>query len=88
MSSFLCSDCHFPFLGKDYANLFFIISVIHHIFFVIQPRRRACVSASMSEQGEYYAQRPPTPLLDTINYPIHMKNLSMKVDSQSYKIYS
>ncbi|KAI7745780.1 hypothetical protein M8C21_010610 [Ambrosia artemisiifolia] len=23
-------------------------------------------------------QRPPTPLLDTINYPIHMKNLSIK----------
>lgn len=43
-----------------------------------KPRRRACVSASLSEQGEYYAQRPPTPLLDTVNYPIHMKNLSMK----------
>nr|QMU23679.1 1-deoxy-D-xylulose-5-phosphate synthase [Eleocharis dulcis] len=43
-----------------------------------QPRKRASVSATMSEQGEYYAQRPPTPLLDTINYPIHMKNLSAK----------
>ncbi|XP_078178967.1 putative 1-deoxy-D-xylulose-5-phosphate synthase, chloroplastic [Carex rostrata] len=43
-----------------------------------KPRRRACVSASLSDQGEYYKQRPPTPLLDTVNYPIHMKNLSMK----------
>ncbi|KAF3330355.1 putative 1-deoxy-D-xylulose-5-phosphate synthase [Carex littledalei] len=43
-----------------------------------KPRRRACVSASLSDQAEYYAQRPPTPLLDTVNYPIHMKNLSMK----------
>ncbi|KAL3577581.1 hypothetical protein D5086_019085 [Populus alba] len=31
-----------------------------------------------SERGEYHSQRPPTPLLDTINYPIHMKNLSVK----------
>nr|AAL32062.1 deoxy-D-xylulose-5-phosphate synthase [Morinda citrifolia] len=36
------------------------------------------VRASLSERGEYYSQRPPTPLLDTINYPIHMKNLSTK----------
>ncbi|KAJ4786005.1 1-deoxy-D-xylulose 5-phosphate synthase [Rhynchospora pubera] len=41
-------------------------------------RKRACVMACLSEQGEYYAQKPPTPLLDTVNYPIHMKNLSMK----------
>ncbi|KAF5941697.1 hypothetical protein HYC85_019339 [Camellia sinensis] len=34
--------------------------------------------ASLSERGEYHSQRPPTPLLDTINYPIHMKNLSIK----------
>ncbi|CAI9118683.1 OLC1v1020281C1 [Oldenlandia corymbosa var. corymbosa] len=36
------------------------------------------IRASLSESGEYYSQRPPTPLLDTINYPIHMKNLSTK----------
>ncbi|GLT42024.1 hypothetical protein SLA2020_160480 [Shorea laevis] len=36
------------------------------------------IRASLSEQGEYQSQRPPTPLLDTINYPIHMKNLSIK----------
>ncbi|KAJ4772975.1 1-deoxy-D-xylulose 5-phosphate synthase [Rhynchospora pubera] len=46
--------------------------------FVVQLRKRACVMACLSEQGEYYAQKPPTPLLDTVNYPIHMKNLSMK----------
>ncbi|CAE6194137.1 unnamed protein product [Arabidopsis arenosa] len=40
--------------------------------------RRAKVNASLAEKGEYYANRPPTPLLDTINYPIHMKNLSVK----------
>ncbi|RZR80817.1 hypothetical protein BHM03_00006907 [Ensete ventricosum] len=28
--------------------------------------------------GEYFSHRPPTPLLDTVNYPIHMKNLSVK----------
>ncbi|RVX21930.1 putative 1-deoxy-D-xylulose-5-phosphate synthase, chloroplastic [Vitis vinifera] len=36
------------------------------------------VCASLSDREEYHSQRPPTPLLDTINYPIHMKNLSVK----------
>ncbi|CAN6913109.1 unnamed protein product [Brassica oleracea] len=40
--------------------------------------RKAKVNASLAEKGEYYSNRPPTPLLDTINYPIHMKNLSIK----------
>ncbi|KAF3488482.1 hypothetical protein F2Q69_00056708 [Brassica cretica] len=40
--------------------------------------RKAKVNASLAEKGEYYSNRPPTPLLDTINYPIHMKNLSTK----------
>ncbi|KAK4783565.1 hypothetical protein SAY86_007939 [Trapa natans] len=44
-----------------------------------QWRKRPCVVyASLSERGEYHSRRPPTPLLDTINYPIHMKNLSIK----------
>ncbi|CAL0301208.1 unnamed protein product [Lupinus luteus] len=44
-----------------------------------QVRKRSCgVSASLSETGRYHSERPPTPLLDTINYPIHMKNLSTK----------
>ncbi|KAI9128661.1 hypothetical protein K1719_000144 [Acacia pycnantha] len=41
-------------------------------------KRPARVYASLSEREEYASQRPPTPLLDTINYPIHMKNLSTK----------
>ncbi|KAJ3676530.1 hypothetical protein LUZ60_003942 [Juncus effusus] len=47
---------------------------------LLKLKRKGCVTASLSEQdqGEYYAQRPPTPLLDTINYPLHMKNLSSK----------
>ncbi|XP_042468245.1 1-deoxy-D-xylulose-5-phosphate synthase 1, chloroplastic-like [Zingiber officinale] len=46
---------------------------------VFKPRRRLYVCASLlSDAGEYYSQRPPTPLLDTVNYPIHMKNLSAK----------
>ncbi|XP_020221159.1 probable 1-deoxy-D-xylulose-5-phosphate synthase, chloroplastic isoform X2 [Cajanus cajan] len=36
------------------------------------------VYASLSETGEYHSQKPPTPLLDTINCPVHMKNLSTK----------
>ncbi|XP_022958835.1 probable 1-deoxy-D-xylulose-5-phosphate synthase, chloroplastic [Cucurbita moschata] len=41
-------------------------------------KRPAGICASLSETGEYPSQRPPTPILDTINYPIHMKNLSIK----------
>ncbi|KAL6191044.1 hypothetical protein ACLB2K_037437 [Fragaria x ananassa] len=41
-------------------------------------KRTTGICASLSESGEYHSQRPPTPLLDTINYPIHMKNLSVK----------
>ncbi|XP_047319460.1 probable 1-deoxy-D-xylulose-5-phosphate synthase, chloroplastic [Impatiens glandulifera] len=44
-----------------------------------QTKKRSCggVCASLSENGEYYSQKPSTPLLDTINYPIHLKNLSI-----------
>ncbi|KAG0476848.1 hypothetical protein HPP92_013689 [Vanilla planifolia] len=41
-------------------------------------RRLPFLCASLSERGEYFSHKPPTPLLDTINYPIHMKNLSIK----------
>ncbi|XP_010938853.1 1-deoxy-D-xylulose-5-phosphate synthase, chloroplastic isoform X2 [Elaeis guineensis] len=49
-----------------------------HQYRLLKTRKRPCVCASLSEHGEYHSQRPPTPLLDTINYPIHMKNLSIK----------
>lgn len=44
----------------------------------VKERRNASVFASLSETGDYHSKSPPTPLLDTINYPIHMKNLSMQ----------
>nr|WCO04866.1 1-deoxy-D-xylulose 5-phosphate synthase [Salvia miltiorrhiza] len=42
--------------------------------------RKSCtgICATLSERGEYFSQKPPTPLLDSIIYPIHMKNLSTK----------
>lgn len=44
-----------------------------------QARGRPCgILASLAERGEYHSESPSTPLLDTINYPIHMKNLSIK----------
>ncbi|XP_077218067.1 putative 1-deoxy-D-xylulose-5-phosphate synthase, chloroplastic [Tasmannia lanceolata] len=49
---------------------------VHHK--LLKGRKRPCICASISESGEYHGQRPPTPLLDTINYPIHMKNLSIQ----------
>lgn len=41
-----------------------------------QHRRKAITS---EYTAEYASEKPPTPLLDTINFPIHMKNLSVKV---------
>ncbi|XP_043721725.1 probable 1-deoxy-D-xylulose-5-phosphate synthase, chloroplastic [Telopea speciosissima] len=41
-------------------------------------KRLGGVCASLSEKGEYHSERPPTPLLDTIDYPIDIKNLSIK----------
>ncbi|KAK1319396.1 hypothetical protein QJS10_CPB04g00758 [Acorus calamus] len=45
---------------------------------MLKVMKRPCICASLAERGEYHSQRPPTPLLDTINYPMHMKNLSTK----------
>ncbi|CAM6012970.1 unnamed protein product [Sphagnum balticum] len=38
--------------------------------------KRLHSTASMAEIGEYLSEEPPTPLLDTVNFPIHMKNLN------------
>ncbi|GAV63378.1 Transket_pyr domain-containing protein/Transketolase_C domain-containing protein/DXP_synthase_N domain-containing protein [Cephalotus follicularis] len=51
---------------------------VHKLNQVQAKKRPIGVCASLSERGEYHSDRPPTPLLDTINYPIHMKNLSTK----------
>ncbi|KAJ4722282.1 1-deoxy-D-xylulose-5-phosphate synthase 1 [Melia azedarach] len=56
-----------------------LVSHSSHKLNQIQVRKRpGGVCASLSERGEYHSQRPATPLLNTINYPIHMKNLSIK----------
>lgn len=36
------------------------------------------VVASLAPTEDYFSEKPPTPLLDTINYPLHMKNLSLR----------
>lgn len=36
-----------------------------------------------SLQIDFSGEKPPTPFLDTINYPKHMKNLSKMVNSLS-----
>jgi len=33
----------------------------------------------MIDPAEYASEEPPTPLLDTVNFPIHMKNLNKRV---------
>eukprot|EP00271_Cylindrocystis_brebissonii_P014401 TRINITY_DN35752_c0_g1_i1.p1 TRINITY_DN35752_c0_g1~~TRINITY_DN35752_c0_g1_i1.p1 ORF type:complete len:744 (+),score=190.63 TRINITY_DN35752_c0_g1_i1:131-2362(+) len=44
-----------------------------------QQRNNSPIHAStLSEKGEYFSEKPPTPLLDTVNFPQHMKNLNLK----------
>jgi len=38
----------------------------------------ASAAAVPDASGEYFSEKPPTPLLDTVNYPIHMKNLTLR----------
>ncbi|CAK9236522.1 unnamed protein product [Sphagnum troendelagicum] len=39
---------------------------------------RRGVTRSMTDPAEYASEEPPTPLLDTVNFPIHMKNLNKR----------
>eukprot|EP00249_Psilotum_nudum_P012955 c24069_g1_i2 orf=1-1272(-) len=41
------------------------------------PQVRIAADASMGKE-DYFSEKPPTPLLDTINHPIHMKNLTTR----------
>ncbi|KAK4840457.1 hypothetical protein QYF36_009316 [Acer negundo] len=61
------------FLGRDPVT-----QSPHNLNQIQTKKRPNGVRAKLSEKGEYHSQRPPTPLLDTINYPIHMKNLPVK----------
>lgn len=38
-------------------------------------------------KNTYNGEKILTPLLDTINYPIHMKNLILKINKPSYMIF-
>lgn len=37
---------------------------------------------------DFSGEKPATPLLDTINHPIHMKNLGRKVSYKKIKVVS
>lgn len=43
-----------------------------------QQGRKVLTTGSMADPGEYVSEEPPTPLLDTVNFPIHIKNLNKK----------
>ncbi|ERN16837.1 probable 1-deoxy-D-xylulose-5-phosphate synthase, chloroplastic isoform X1 [Amborella trichopoda] len=68
-----------PFLagGLDTSNTSFSSRALPQLQAIGMKRKGGCLCGALSERGEYHSERPPTPLLDTINYPIHMKNLSI-----------
>ncbi|KAG6554046.1 hypothetical protein Mapa_003961 [Marchantia paleacea] len=53
-------------------------AIVAHASVPQQGRKGTIVASSLADKGEYFSEKPPTPLLDTVNYPIHMKNLSVK----------
>ncbi|XXG76893.1 hypothetical protein AAC387_Pa08g1159 [Persea americana] len=69
-----------PLRNTSTSNSLFGGSDLQYSFHhrILKGRKGPCVLASLSEKGKYHSQRPATPLLDTINYPIHMKSLSIK----------
>ncbi|XP_022761196.1 probable 1-deoxy-D-xylulose-5-phosphate synthase, chloroplastic [Durio zibethinus] len=67
-----------PFTSHSHGETDLLFQSLHKLNQVKVRKRPGVVYASLSEGAEYHSQRPPTPLLDTINYPIHMKNLSVK----------
>ncbi|XVF28443.1 hypothetical protein REPUB_Repub15cG0029700 [Reevesia pubescens] len=66
-----------PFTSHLLTGTDLLFQPLHKLNQVQARKRPVGVYASLSEGAEYHSQRPPTPLLDTINYPIHMKNLSV-----------
>ncbi|XWS53694.1 hypothetical protein CRYUN_Cryun10bG0022500 [Craigia yunnanensis] len=67
-----------PFTSHLLGRTDLLFQSLHKLYQVQVRKRPGEVYASLSGGAEYHSQRPPTPLLDTINYPIHMKNLSIK----------
>ncbi|CAO2832042.1 unnamed protein product [Amaranthus hypochondriacus] len=72
------------FTSSDLCKTPLFSKTTHHLYnhpnlnFSQVNRRSYGVRASLAEKGDYHSEKPPTPLLDTINFPIHMKNLSIK----------
>lgn len=48
-------------------------------------RRRKMVGNENVRKIDFSGEKPATPLLDTINYPVHLKNLSTQVSSWEEK---
>ncbi|KAH7442446.1 hypothetical protein KP509_03G088900 [Ceratopteris richardii] len=39
---------------------------------------KVVASSLVPDKAEYHSEKPSTPLLDTVNYPLHIKNLNMQ----------
>ncbi|CAG7882917.1 unnamed protein product [Brassica rapa] len=63
---------------SSFKSLATYLPSICHRSTVSRSKISTTVNGSLVKRGDYYSTRPPTPLLDTINHPIHMKNLSIK----------
>ncbi|CAN7011638.1 unnamed protein product [Brassica rapa subsp. trilocularis] len=63
---------------SSFKSLATYLPSICHRSTVSRSKISTTVNGSLVKRGDYYSTRPPTPLLDTINHSIHMKNLSIK----------
>ncbi len=56
-----------------------VFPMAHSLFAPCVQGRKVLTTGSMADPGEYVSEEPPTPLLDTVNFPIHIKNQNKKV---------
>lgn len=83
-SSRLCSNVRGLFAFASSHNVAVVcIGLTGFCFFQGKKSNKKIVAALPDVGPEYFAEKPPTPLLDTINYPIHMKNLTVRVRNET-----
>lgn len=47
-----------------------------------------CPKCSLPDSGEFFSEEVSTPILDSVENPIHLKNLSLKVSFEAFTYFA
>lgn len=47
-----------------------------------------CPKCSLLDSGEFFSEEVSTPILDSVENPIHLKNLSLKVSFEAFTYFA